>query len=330
MAERTSRQEGGLGFLDSLERLLRRRTPEPAPAQPAEALTKIEEDFAAALRSLNEKAESFRQVAADAGEAWTSHRQTAEEREAERERRMQTAHQQMRHDIEAMHSRLGSGLAGPDLDAIRRVLSELAAIEAAGQGSHALLPRARWAIGEKLRAESGERALARTASLLRKQEMGWPDPIRHAPSATPEEVERAQRRRLADLRRQFLADGFERIGEIMLGIVRGWGSDYPDRGSPLWESCVLEGVAAGIRGQLIRQFFECLQEDREQVLKEAEAAIGKELTTLQGVLAGGVHSLEQANEAVIGALRVVDQVVPTIAWEHLRARLPAAREPAGA
>jgi hypothetical protein len=81
---------------------------------------------------------------------------------------------------------------------------------------------------------------------------GWPDVARAAPSETPEEIERARTRRLADLRRGFLWDGFARIGEGAKGVVTGWEADYPDRVSPMWEQCVLEGVAAGVRGKLIR------------------------------------------------------------------------------
>jgi hypothetical protein len=46
---------------------------------------------------------------------------------------------------------------------------------------------------------------------------------------------------------------------------------------------------------------------------------------LQKVLSGGVTSIEKANQAVAGALRVLDEVVPQIAWEHVQARLPHAR-----
>jgi hypothetical protein len=231
----------------------------------------------------------------------------------------------MREDIEKMHARLGTGISGADLDALRGLLEELDADEAAGKSSHDLLPRARYAIAEKLRAESGELAVARVVALLERQKMGWPDPTRPSPTATPEEIERSRRRRLADVRRVFLADGFARTAESLQGIVKGWGSDYPDRGSPLWEACVLEGVAAGIRGQLLREFVELLRRDREQLLGEVEGLVGKEIGALQQAMAGGVHSLEQARRAVESALKVIDEVLPGIAWERIRTELPAAR-----
>jgi hypothetical protein len=111
----------------------------------------------------------------------------------------------------------------------------------------------------------------------------------------------------------------------MLGIVRGWGADYPDRGTPLWEECALEGVAAGIRAQLVRDFVELLRREQDALLARVEASVGKELAGLQATLHGGVQSIEQASEAVASSLRVLDQMVPEIAWQQVRAQLPQAR-----
>ena len=111
----------------------------------------------------------------------------------------------------------------------------------------------------------------------------------------------------------------------MVGIVRAWGADYPDRGSPLWEESVLEGVAAGIRGQLLKDFVELVDRDRDLVLSRTEAAIGKELAALQTAVAGGVHSIEQANTVVASSLHALDEVVPELVWQHVRSLLPQAR-----
>jgi hypothetical protein len=72
-----------------------------------------------------------------------------------------------------------------------------------------------------------------------------------------------------------------------------------------------------------------LRSDREQLLAEAEAAVGKETAALQQALAAGVHSLEEANRVVQGALQVLDEVLPAIAWQRVRAQVPeASGEPA--
>jgi hypothetical protein len=167
--------------------------------------------------------------------------------------------------------------------------------------------------------------VARLVALLQRAKLDWPDPTHYRPSAKPDEIERSRRRRLAEVREAFLAHDLERAAERTFGIVRAWGGDYPDRGSPLWEESVLEGVAAGIRGALLKEFVEVLRRDRELLLSRTEAAIGKELAALQGAVASGVRSIEQANAAIASSLRAIDEVVPGIAWEHLRSQLPSAR-----
>jgi hypothetical protein len=177
---------------------------------------------------------------------------------------------------------------------------------------------------ERLVKEAGELAVARLVDLLQRAKLSWPDPTCHRPSATAEEIERSQRRRLGEVRESFLAQGLERTAERVVGIVRGWQSDYPDRGSPLWEDCVLQSVAAGIRGRLVRDGAELLRRDRDLILEQAQASIGKELDAIHSALEGGVHSLEQANRAVASSLDVLDQVVPDIAWKRVQSQLGAA------
>ena len=315
---------GRSGFLDSLGQLFRAKA-EPS-ATPVSAPQSNLETLEGAVRALNERIAQQRGSTAGGGRAGAGVRgPTPEEVAADRGRRLEAVHRAMREDIEAMHARLGTGISSADLDTIAALLLELDAVVAAGKGSHEMLPRARTAIAEKLRAEAGELSVARVVTLLQNQKMDWPDPSRPPASATPEEIERARRRRLTDVRKAFLGDGFARMAETLQGIVKGWGADYPDRGSPLWEGCVLEGVTAGIRGQLVSRFFELVQRDRDELVREAEAAVGKETEALQQALASGVHSLDEANRAVQSAMKVLDEVIPAIAWERIRTQLPEAR-----
>jgi hypothetical protein len=53
--------------------------------------------------------------------------------------------------------------------------------------------------------------------------------------------------------------------------------------------------------------------------------MGKELAALRETLASGGLSGEQANQAVAASLRVLDQVIPDLAWEQVRSQLPRAR-----
>jgi hypothetical protein len=115
----------------------------------------------------------------------------------------------------------------------------------------------------------------------------------------------------------------------MLGVVPGWGADYPERGSPLWAECALEGVAAGIRAQLLRDFVDFLNRDRDALWSRVEASVGTELQELQRVLEGGAPSIERANAVMASSLRVLDELVPEVAWQMVRSALPHARGESG-
>lgn len=315
---------GRLGFLDSLGRLFRGASTD-ADTRPSQAKDSFEElgaELEAAIRGVQEIAAQRARSDPSRPAEIRSH---SEDPAAARVRRLETIQKSIREDIVKMHARLATGLTTAELDAIYKFLVELDATSAAGKASMELLPRLRHAIADKLREESGDLAVKRIIALLETAKLAWPDPTHHRSTATREEIDRSQRRRLADVREHFLGHDLKRIGQRMWGVVQAWGADYPDRGSPLWEECVLEGVAAGIRGGLIRDFVEVLQRDRAQLLTQAESSVGTQLAALQAAVKGGVHSIEDANKVVASSLRALDEVIPQLAWEQVEATLPQAR-----
>lgn len=330
----TAESKGKLGFLDPLTRLFGRResateappasAPTAAPSGPAK-LEAMEAEFAAALQGLEAKIQARVDATAPTSAAAGARRATAADREAERLRRMEECHAAIRADVEAMHQRLGTGLGAKDLPDLATFLLELEADAKEGKDSHAILPRARYAIAQKLQTEAGELAADRTVALLESHQVPWPDPTQSGPNQTAEEIERSRRRRLAETRESFLASGLKRTAERLLGIVSAWGSDYPERGSPLWVETTIEAVAAGLRASLVRDAVELLRRGNAPLVAKTEELVGAEVAALQRAVQGGVTSIEQANQAVSGALRVLDEVLPTLAWEQVRAELPRAR-----
>jgi hypothetical protein len=312
----------GLGFLDSVVHVFRRRGAEKPPAAPPARVTDgPRAELESAIRALDRKIAEASQAAARSG-GGDDVRASATDRVEAAKRRMEAAHRAIREDIDAMHARLGSGLAPGDVDRIAARLRELGALTAPGRDSHELLPRARYAVGGRLRREAGELAIARLVALLERHQMSWPDPTHHRPGDDAEEIARSRSRRLRDVRAAFLAHDFERAAECVVGVVRGWQSDYPDRGTPLWEETVLEAIAAAFRGELLDRFVAVLERDRERLLAQVEDSIGREVAALQGLITSGVTSIEQASQAVASSLRAMDELLPELAWQHVRAELP--------
>jgi hypothetical protein len=326
MSEQHDPGSGRLGFLDPLARLFRSRTPSPdAASESTSPLDSALASFDAAILGLEQKIEERRRSAVPGGAVKAAHGATPEERAAQqaalRTQRMQEAHRAILAEIEEMHGRLGTQLAGTDLTELAGFLRELHAEAMEGRGSRSLVPRIRYAVAKRLQQEAGALAVERLVELLRRQGLEWPDATHPRPSASQEEIERSRRRRLGEVRETFLSHDLGRTAQRLLGVVEGWGADYPDPGSPLWQECVLEGVGAGIRARLVREAAELLRRDRDLIFERAQAAIGKEIDTVQAAVEGGVHSLEDANRAVAGYLHVLDDVVPEIAWQHVESQL---------
>ncbi len=318
--------QGELGFLDGFLARFRRTSVEPsAEKRPAASSQGLRQEFEAALKGLNQKIEEQRRRDQESVGGGERGEKTAAERRAERAERMEAAHRAVFEDVVAMHGRLGTGLGSEDLTGLRAFLDEVEAMAAPGAESHEILPRARYAIAKRLGHEAGELVLASLRPLLEKAGMAWPDPIRYHPSATAEDIEAARSRRFSEMREQFLARGLSKTAERVVGVVGAWGADYPDRGSPLWEEAVLEAVAAGLLARLLREFVVRLRSDREIIEAETDRLIGPQLAAVQKVLESGVASVEEATQAAAGALRVIDEVIPDLAWKHLRSVLPMAR-----
>lgn len=323
---RSKKRDGKLGFLNALAHIFHRQEkiaePRPQPTQ-ANGLQALGADFEAALAELQEQVEKIR--AREGGDTATRAHDTAIDRVAERTARLASIHSRIRREIEQMHDRLGTGTRGGDLDEISEALRELDEICATGRTSHDLLSRARYAVAEKIRLEAGELATQRVRELLGRAQIQWPDPTHYRPGTTEEEIERSRRRRLTETRKVFLAQGYERTAQRAVGIVSGWGADYPDPGTPLWEECVLEGVAAGIRGQLAHAFVEILRANRDALAARVQDLVGQEVVELRNVLQSGGNSITQVNRAVAGALGAIDRVVPEIVWKRLQEEVPLAR-----
>jgi hypothetical protein len=313
-------------FLDSLTGLFRAKAGEAAPTPPiaADDFVALGKNFDAALHDLDERAEEYRRRRAAACSVPGVGRSMVKERAAERERSIAEIRHTIRKEIGSMHEKLGTGV-GADLEALSAFLEEVAVEVEAGKESHELIPRTHARAVQRLQKEAGELALARLDVLLRRQNLDWPDPTHHETGVRPEEVERSRRRNLAEVRESFLGQSLSRTAERLLGIVTVWGSDYPRRGSAIWKETVLESIAAGIRGHLVREFIVMARRDEDHLVALAKVSIGKELIALQQVLKTGVASIEQANQAAASALRVLDEAVPDLVWEHIHSKLPRAR-----
>ena len=319
-------EHGKLRFLDSFVGIFRRKTePEESQAEPPQSFEDVRARFDTALKDLEATIETHRQEMEGSAAARGSFKEAGAESEEHKIQRMASIHRQIRVDVEAMHAQLGTGISGSDIDELNQFLQEVAELSAGGEDSHELLGRARFTILRRLSVEAGELAVSRLRDLMNSADMTWPETLTYHPSTSPEGVARIRERHLAELKEYFLQSGIERMAQFLVGIVPAWKEDYPHQGSPIWDAVVLKAVAAGIRASLLKEFVEKVREDRAAIEEEVEELIGAELSAVDQCLKEGIDSIQDANRVVAGTMRILDEVVPDLAWERVHAALPRAR-----
>lgn len=289
------------------------------PAQPvtaAPSLSEMESAFNVALQQLNGKIEELqRQKLQTAGGTVASPAAHAEERE----RRMNEAHSRILSDILVMHRRLATGIDKPALDALTAFLRECALKVAEERSVPEVMLCCRSSILRRFHHEAGSIAWEELEGRLTTQNEVWPETTARDPFEGDAAFEQRRRLKYRDLQNDFVHYALPRSAELILGIERAWQADYPDPGTPLWRELVLEGVATALRARILQGYYERLLANKEKIVARATELVGRELGALQAVLAEkNLTSLEDAHRVATTSGRVLDEVIPEIAWQVIR------------
>jgi hypothetical protein len=219
---------------------------------------------------------------------------------------------------------LHTGISSHELDLLRDYLTNAAETFSDGDQSQEVLPRCRSSILKRIHYEAGLLALDEMDDCLAKQTETWPTRFPRNPAISTEEAQAIVRRNQERLRKNFLNYSLRQSSFLIVGIVAVWKSDYPEPDSDLWKSVVLEAVATALRAKLMHLFATRLRHDRELIENKATELIGSKLTELNRTLQEGLISLNDAHRVVSSSLKILDEVIPDLAWEHLQKVLPEA------
>jgi len=312
-------EKRGLGVLNGLTELFRHSPPAAEPEKRTDnGFEALRQQFDTALDRLNAKIEERRQG------VLIEQRGNGKAGVAEKARLEETIHREMREDIQTAHRQLATGLEPADIDGLRSYLQELDKIGAPGAESHDPLERARYSIFRRFHLEAGKIAWRELEDRMRERGVSWPELVKAHPFLSAEEIDQERRRRLDDKRLDFLNDGIHKSSEIIVGVVTAWKSDYPDRGTPLWQALALEGVATALRARWLKSFVEGLRQERAEVERKAAELLGGEIAAINDCLRQGCGSLVDAHRLVASSLKILDEVIPDIAWQQVRTAFPEA------
>lgn len=307
----------GHSIFEAISQLFGKAAPPQRPAaEPASSLSEMENTFNAALQQLNGKIEDLQrqklQTVSATGLPAAAHAE-------ERARRMSTAHARILTDILAMHRKLVTGIDSPALDALAAFLKENAEKVAEERSVPAVMPCCRSSILRRFHREAGGVAWVELEGRQTAQNEVWPETTQRDPIEGEEAFEQRRQLKYREMRDDFVNYDLARSTELIRGIERAWQADYPEPGTPLWRELVLEGVATALRARILQDYYERLLANKEKIVDRATALVGRELGALQAALAEKtLTSLEDAHRVATTSRRVLDEVIPEIAWQIIK------------
>jgi hypothetical protein len=213
-----------------------------------------------------------------------------------------------------------------NLDILKEYLDKVSEISSSGEHSQEVLSRCSSSILKRIHFEAGILAYEKMNKCLAKHNESWPTRIPKDPTISTKETQEIVRRNQINLRKNFINYNIHQSSLVIFGIVEAWKSDYPEAGSDLWNIVVLEAVTTALRAKLMHIFTTQLRHDRDFIENKAKELIGAKLSELNRTLKGGITSLSDAHRAVSSSLKILDEVIPGLAWEHLQQVLPEARQ----
>ena len=313
---------GAFDFIDRLINLFHHPDMQK-PLAKSKTEISLNEQFKASLTALEETIEK-QQHQKDHGKQFGWKRTLMFEDEESKKHKEQKIHEKIRIDVESAHQRLHTGISSHDLELLKGYLVHAAETVSSGQKSHEVLPRCQAAILKRFHYEAGFLALDEMEDYLDKQKEAWPTIFPRNPALSSDEAQAIVKRNQIKLRKNFLNYNIHQSSFLIVGIVEVWKSDYPEANSDLWKSVVYEAVATAFRAQFMRLFTTRLRQDRQLIEKKVTELIGAKVTELNRTLQGGVTSLNDAHRVVSSSLKILDEVIPDIAWQHLLKVLPEA------
>jgi hypothetical protein len=324
MSEQHNREPGFLSGVTGIFKRGKQAGGRPAPAESTEQprpLGTATADLENRLNSLAAKVEERRReqrrrdaIASGQLDPATSKAEQAGIKQV----RAEEVHRQIRTDVLAWHTKLGTGIGPQELEALHAFMEEMAALSTVGPGD-SLDNRIRGAIARRLFVETGQPAWSELLDRMSSAGEAWPsgeDQTRDAEMAEAGEL--------------FLHSGLRSMTDLVIGVVAVWKDHYPAQSTNLWRSVCLRAVAAGIRASLFNRMVEIARQNADDLRAEAATLLADEVEAVQAVLDAGVQSVEQADRVMSGASEVLEQVLPTICLERVQHILDRSKAGAGA
>lgn len=282
----------------------------------SEEFVSIDEELESSLEKVREKLQRTRDLSSY-GESRISleemkHRHFIEDRNR--------AQEILFEDIIRYHREFETGLTSEDVLSLHDLMQMEAAHEAACSQEESMHELVECNLLTFLRRKAAEQAWQKLEGYMTRFHILFPIPptmLDHAEPVRNEQVRDQQKRKAQE---DFLTMPAQDLAELILGNVPTWVYYYPRKDTYLWQSTVLQGVAAGLAAHFLMRYLSVWEENSPAILNKIQKEFTDRINELrqQGQSAIKLPDiLSVSNELQ----RISREQMPEEIWRHICSKL---------
>jgi hypothetical protein len=223
-------------------------------------------------------------------------------------------------DVIRCHREFGTGLTRQDLVSLHEMMVMEATHEKACSREGSIHELVECNLLTFLRRKAQEHAWEKLEDNIVRFHIEFPIPPSMVHPADPVRKEKVTEERKKSAQDEFLNMPAQELAELILGNVPIWVYSYPGKDTYLWQLTVLQGVAAGLAGNLLMKYLSVWEENSPEILEKIQKEFvdsieeirrrGESATTLPQVL-----SVSKELQ------RISREEMPEQIWKYIRPKL---------
>lgn len=281
----------------------------------AQEFLSIDQELESSLETVRKKLRSARAshtVEAEISPEELKHRRFIEERNR--------AQEVLFEDIIRSHREFGTGLKLDDLLSLHDLMKMEADHEAVCSREESIHELVECDLLKFLRRKATEQAWQQLEGYIDRFHIMFPIPPSMEDPARPERNERIKEETKKSDQDAFLNMPAGQLAELILGNVPIWVYSYPGKDTYLWQSTVLEGVAAGLAANLLMKYLTVWEENSSEILNK----IQQEFTDKIGEIRQRGESATDLPEVLSASKelqRISSEQIPDEIWKDICSKM---------
>ena len=173
-------------------------------------------------------------------------------------------------DVIQYHHEFGTRLTRKDLLSLHELMQMEAAHEGACSQEESIHELVECNLLTFLRGKAAENAWQKLEGYIARLNIPFPISPTMLDPAEPIRNEKVREEQKRKAQEDFLTMPAKDLAELILGNVPGWVYYYPRKDTYLWQLTVLQGVAAGLAGNLLMKYLSVWEENSSEILNKIQ------------------------------------------------------------